>query len=426
MGERAGPVLLALLPKGSMSDRDLVEKGQLGKLNSLLGLVHERGNAFQRDRVPARVDSLAAFREEVGLTTKQELAEDREKHPPFGTNLTFPLEDYTRYCQTSGTSGVPLAWVDTKESWGAMLECWKRVHEAAGLTSPRERVFFAFSYGPFLGFWTAFEAATQLGFLAIPGGGMRSEARLQMMERFGVTALCCTPTYALRLGRMATEMKLSLPELKVLLVAGEPGGSLPEVRDRLRHLWGGRARVFDHHGLTETGPVSHEDPEKPGCLLVMEDAFVAEVYDCQGNREVGDGETGELVLTTLHRTACPLFRYRTGDLVRKRLSPQLALEGGILGRLDDMVLVRGVNVYPGAIERIVRRMKEIGEYRVTRRTRDDMVELTLEIECTGGRDVAEALQDALWDQFHLRIPVETVAVGTLPEHDFKAKRWVRA
>ncbi|MGY8689078.1 MAG: phenylacetate--CoA ligase family protein [Verrucomicrobiales bacterium] len=346
-------------------------------------------------------------------------------HPPFGSNLTFPLDHYTRYCQTSGTSGEPMPWVDTTESWQSMLDCWKRVHQAAGITSTDERVFFAFSFGPFLGFWTAYEAATQLGFLAIPGGGMRSEARLQMMQRFEVTAFCGTPTYAMRLGGLAKEMGLTFPKLKAILVAGEPGGSLPEVRARLEQLWGAHVRVCDHHGLTETGPVTHQDPDHPGRLLVMEDAFIGEILDPKTGQEVGEGETGELVLTTLNRTACPLFRYHTGDLVRKRFTPQLALEGGILGRIDDMVLVRGVNVYPSAIERVVRRFEAIQEYRVIQTTRDAMIELKLEIESKEGEEnIAKSLQNAMWDQFQLRIPVETVRPGILPEQEFKAKRWV--
>ncbi len=408
-----------------MTSRQSLEQHQLERLNALLELVTAEGNPFQRGRVPRQVASLEEFRTTVGFTEKQDLVDDREAHPPFGSNLTFPLDAYSRFCQTSGTTGRSLAWADTAESWQAMLDCWKRVHQAAGLTSPSERLFFAFSYGPFLGFWTAFEAAIQLGFLSIPGGGMRSEARLQMMQRFDVTALCCTPTYALRLGNLARSLGLAFPHLKALMVAGEPGGSLPEVRQRLTDLWGAQVRVFDHHGLTETGPVSHEDFDCPGRLLVMEEAFLAEVLDPETGREVDEGETGELILTTLHRTACPLFRYRTGDLVRKQLTPQLALDGGILGRIDDMVLVRGVNVYPGAVERIVRRIPEIEEYRVIQTTRDEMVELRLEVESEGNGELVSALEDALWDQFQLRIPVSSVAPGTLPEQEFKAKRWLK-
>ena len=156
----------------------------------------------------------------------------------------------------------------------------------------------------------------------------------------------------------------------------------------------------------------------------MENAFYAEVLDPDTDQEVADGQTGELVLTTLKRTACPLFRYRTGDLVRKLRTTQLILDGGILGRIDDMVLVRGVNVYPSAIERVVRRFDDIGEFRVIQTSKDNMVELKLEIESLSGTSLAKQLQEALWDQFQLRIPVEIVEPGTLPEQEFKAQRWL--
>ena len=408
--------------------RETIEHYQLQRIQVLLQLIHQEKNAFQIGRVPSAVESLQAFREQVPFTSKAELVADREQHPPFGSNLTFPLCRYTRYCQTSGTHGEPMPWLDTAESWDSMLQCWEQVHQAAGLTSREERLFFAFSFGPFLGFWTAFEAAVKLGFLAIPGGGMRSEARLHTMGRFDVTALCCTPTYAMRLGALAKELGLTFPKLKAILVAGEPGGSIPEVRAHLATLWGAQVRVFDHHGLTETGPVSHQHPKEDQKLVVMENAFFAEVIDPSTGMEVDDGEQGELVLTNLFRDACPLLRYRTGDLVRKRTAPGLTLEGGIIGRLDDMVLVRGVNVYPSAIEGLVRRFPEIREYQVVQTTRDAMTELRIEIEVEGEdlSDCATALQGLLWDQFQLRVTVGQVPEGSLPEHEFKAKRWVHA
>ncbi len=411
-----------------MSSREAIEQRQLEQINQLLQVIHQEKNAFQLERAPKSVDSLQAFRETVPFTSKAELVADREQYPPFGSNLTFPLERYTRYCQTSGTHGEPMPWLDTKESWDSMLQCWSQVHHAAGLINPDERLFFAFSFGPFLGFWTAFEAAVKLGFLAIPGGGMRSEARLHTMQRFEVTALCCTPTYAMRLGSLAQEGGLSFPKLKAILVAGEPGGSIPEVRARLASLWGSQVRVFDHHGLTETGPVSHQHPSEAQQLVVMEDTFFAEIIDPKTGAEVADGEQGELVLTTLKRHACPLLRYRTGDLVEKLYAPELILDGGIIGRLDDMVLVRGVNVYPSAIESVVRRFTEIREYQVVQSSRDAMVELRIEIEVEGDdpSDIATALQGLLWDQFQLRIAVCKVPSGTLPEHEFKAKRWVKS
>src|SRR5690606_19923658 len=169
-----------------------------------------------------------------------------------------------------------------------------------------------------------------------------SQARLQTLVAHGVDVLCCTPTYALRLGELfASHMtgETAAYRLKKIIVAGEPGGSLPEVRRRLGELWKGAA-IFDHHGMTEPGPVTHEHPGKPLALCVIEEAYFAEIIDRETQLEVAPGEKGELVLTTLTRTASPLLRYRTGDLVEKAYydpseggEPVLCLEGGILGRI---------------------------------------------------------------------------------------------
>ena len=212
-------------------------------------------------------------------------------------------------------------------------------------------------------------------------------------------------------------------------MAGEPGGSLPATRARLAEAWPG-AEVFDHHGMTEVGPVTYEVPGRPGTLAVMTRSFFAEVVDPATGAPVGEGETGELVLTTLRRSASPLIRYRTGDLVRATLSPAsdlrpptLWLTGGILGRVDDMVVVRGVNIYPSAVEQIVRGLDGIGEYRVTLDTRGAMAELAVEAETTPM--IADELARRLHQALALRVPVGAVADGSLPRSELKARRWIR-
>src|SRR5690606_4089256 len=135
------------------------------------------------------------------LTTKAELVADQEACPPWGTALTEPIERYTRYCQTSSTTGRPMRWLDTNESWQWLLECWRPVYRASGVEAS-DRIFFPRSFGPFVGFWTACEAACQIGAHAIPGGGMSSEVRLGLVEAPAPTVGCCTPIYALRLAEV--------------------------------------------------------------------------------------------------------------------------------------------------------------------------------------------------------------------------------
>jgi len=416
---------------------------QLTKLQSLVTKIRDgRPDAFYAERINATPigfpESVEEFQTTIGFTTKADLLADHESHPPFGSNLTQPLSAYTRFCQTSGTSsGQPMVVLDTPESWAGMLDSWRQVYRGAGLEPGRDRIFFAFSFGPFLGFWTAFEAASS-DYLSIPGGGLGSLARLSNMARLGATVLCCTPTYAIRLGEaIGSDSTVSIDALSVhtIIVAGEPGGSLPSVRRAISELWG--ARVYDHHGMSEVGPVSYEHPSKPENLSVIESAYLAEVVDPETGSPVSAGEIGELVLTTLDRCDCPMLRYRTGDLVKANRDPDdglLVLEGGILGRADDMAIVRGVNIYPSAIEEVIRSAdgaNSVAEFRIVERKVDAMTELEVEIEPVkdlGEQAVqtlcAELAQD-LAERFSLRIMVKPVACGALPRYEFKSVRWVR-
>ena len=382
---------------------------------------------------PRKIRDLRQFASDVPFTTKKELAEDQRSAPPYGTNLTYPLTRYTRCHQTSGTSGLPLRWLDTPESWQAMMANWEQVLRIGGLR-PGNRVFFAFSFGPFLGFWLAFEAGLRMGCLCLPGGGMSSTARLRQILDHGTEFLCATPTYAIHLAETAEREKidLSASPIRRIVVAGEPGGSIPATRARIEQLWPG-ATVFDHHGMTEVGPVSFECAERPGVLHIMEHAFIAEIIDPATGQHVESGTMGELVLTTLSRTGSPVVRYRTGDLVRsshetvcKCGRSELALEGGILGRSDDMVVVRGVNVYPSAVEEIIQQCGGIAEYRVRVTNEKALMELQIEVEpepTSNHAALAEQLERKFQDLLSLR--VSTKVVSSLPRFEMKAARWIR-
>jgi phenylacetate-CoA ligase len=421
---------------GGFPNRQAIAAHQLGQLRQLIGAMP--ANAFYQKKfagLDPAVASLEDFSRRFPFTTKEELAGDQRARPPYGGNLTYPLEKYTRFHQTSGTSSAPLRWLDTPESWGWMLENWKEVYGAAGVGAG-DRVYFAFSFGPFIGFWLAFEAAQQLQCLCLPGGSLGSAGRLRAICENKATVLCCTPGYAARLAEVAAEEKINLHDsaIRRIIVAGEAGGSILATRQRLEQLWPG-ARVFDHHGMTETGPVSHQCPARPGLLHILESAILAEVIDPNG-AAAAEGQAGELVLTTLGRTGSPVLRYRTGDLVRAvHFDRQpcacgrhdLGLQGGILGRTDEMVIVRGVNIYPTAVEEIVRGFAEVAEYEVRVDKSASLAELVLRIEPRAGCGDAAALlqrvQGALQAAFHLRVPVALAPAGSLPRFEMKAKRW---
>ncbi|MCS7045977.1 MAG: AMP-binding protein [Gemmataceae bacterium] len=365
------------------------------------------------------------------FTTKEELLDDQRRHPPYGTLLTYPRERYTRVHQTSGTRDAPLRWLDTPASWNALLDCWRELFAMAGVT-PTDRLAFAFSFGPFLGFWTAFEAAQRLGCFCLATGGMSTAARLRLILDHQATVLLCTPTYALHLAQVAAEQGLDLRRgcVTKIIVAGEPGGSIPATRARIEQAW--RARVHDHHGMTEVGPMTMECTEAPGGLHVLESAYVVEVIDPATLQPAAAGQVGELVVTNLHRWGSPLIRYRTGDLVR--IDPQpcpcgrsyFRLAGGILGRTDDLLTIRGHKVYPGALENLVRRFSDIAEYRVTVDATATLAELRIEIEptptCGSASVLGEKVAAAIRDELLLRADVEVVSPGTLPRFEMKARR----
>ena len=424
-------------PDRECRPRAALEALQAERLTALLRTLRGRNAFYDRKFSGAGVDiGRLTFPEDLAalpFTTKAELVADQETSPPWGTALTEPLGRYTRYNQTSSTTGQPLRWIDTPETWQWMLECWKAVYRAAGVTA-RDRVFFPFSFGPFLGFWTGFDAATQIGAHAIPAGGMTSGQRLALIAALAPTVMCCTPTYALRLldvAREAGSEALSDSPVRVIIVAGEPGGSIPATRARIERGWG--ARVIDHHGLTEVGPISVECLQAPGFLHVNEREFIAEVVDPDTAVPVADGARGELVVTNLGRTASPVIRYRTRDLVvrtRKRCAcgrTLARLAGGVAARADDMVNVRGVNVYPAAVESVLRAVDPVVEYRCTLQAAGSLRGIAVEVEIEDGVDAAAVTALAasrLREALGLTVPVTRVEAGALPRFEMKARRFI--
>jgi phenylacetate-CoA ligase len=364
------------------------------------------------------------------FTTKDELVSSQQQHPPYGEVLTYPVERYTRLHQTSGTSGKPLRWLDTPESWGILLDTWAALFQMAGVT-PRDRLFFPFSFGPFLGFWTAFEAGARLGCLCLAGGGMSSGARLHFLLDNAATVVLCTPTYALHLAEVARGDGIDLPSsaVRLVIVAGEAGGNVPSTRQRIEEGWG--ARVIDHNGMTETGPLGIESFDEPGGLYLLETVCLPEILQPGGNQPVSPGTEGELVVTTFRRTASPLIRYRTGDLVQAGPAgrwPFLYLAGGIRGRADDMVSIRGNNLHPAALQAVLHNFDDVAEYRVVIDQSATLAALVIEVEAREGVDaalVAARVDRAIRDELLFRAEVRVVPPGSLPRHELKARRWVR-
>jgi phenylacetate-CoA ligase len=419
-------------PAGAHAD-DLDDKTWNVAVNGEMVLSGERGRALPAATASPGADHRGRLSDDLArlpFTKKGELMDDQAANGPFGTNLTYPIEAYVRMHQTSGTTGVPLKVLDTTESWDWWGRCWGHVLAGAGVTAS-DRLFMAFAFGPFIGFWAAVEGARKIGAVMIPGGGRDSQQRLELMRDVGATVLCCTPTYALRLAEVATELGFDLTNIpmKATVHAGEPGASIPSTKQRIEDSW--TAKCFDHAGASEVGAHSFECQHQPGGTHLIESEYIAEVINPQTGAVVAPGERGELVLTNLGRWGFPVIRYRTGDLVKTNHDrcdcgrTFMRFEGGILGRADDMITVRGVNVFPAGVENIIRKFVEVDEFRITVNKVKQMDEMDIEVELCEGADpeVVHQLAVKLDSMLSFRPRVHHVARNTLPRFEMKAKRF---
>ena len=415
--------------------RKALEALQIEKLCSMLEQIYGR-NRFYTDKLdaagihPDSIQTLDDLRR-LPLTEKSELVQAQSDALPFGSNTTFEESAYSRFHQTSGTTGTPLRVLDTPESWDWWGRCWGHVLAGAGLTE-NDRMFVPFSFGPFIGFWAAVEGAQKINALMIPGGGRDSLQRLHLMKELGATVMCCTPTYALRLAEVAQESGFDLSEipLRTLIHAGEPGANVPATKARIESVW--NAKCYDHAGASEIGAHSFECELQPNGTHVTESEFIVEVLNPETLEPVPAGEQGELIITNLGRIGYPVIRYRSGDLVV--LNQQKCtcgrsfarFEGGVIGRADDMVVVRGVNIFPSAVENLVRQCESVEEFRITVTTDREMGNLAIELELsknTNPESARKTVDQTIQNGLSLRPEITLVPSGSLPRFEMKAKRF---
>ncbi|HTC61249.1 MAG TPA: AMP-binding protein [Candidatus Saccharimonadales bacterium] len=417
--------------------REQLQALQLKKLRALLTYLNGRNRFYSKKWKeagfdPACIRSISDLRK-LPFTCRSELECAQLEALPFGSNATFPESNYSRVHQTSGTTGAALRVVDTSESWDWWGSCWATVLTAAGVTAA-DRLFLPFSFGAFIGFWATVEGARQIGAMMIPGGGWDSLQRLTIMRDLGATVLCCTPTYALRMVEVARKENFDLRSIPIraLVHAGEPGANVPHTKARIEAAWG--AKCFDHAGASEVGAHSFECEVQPGGIHVLESEFIAEVLNSETGEEAKPGEIGELVITNLGRPGFPVIRYRTGDLVRLNLSPCecgrtfARFDGGLLGRKDDMVTVCGVNIYPTAIENVIRQFSAVDEFHihVTKIRELHQLEVRVELQSeVGAETVRGQIEQALYQAISLRPKVTLAPPGALARFEMKSRRFER-
>ena len=425
------------IQKVEATTRDELALIQFQKLETMLKKVYT-SNPFYQNKFnhlginPSEIKSIDDLHK-LPFTIKREFEEDQEQHPPFGTNLTEPLKNYTQYHQTSGTTGKPLKFLDTKESWAwrGRVACY--ILKAAGVKKS-DRILFPFNFGPYTAFWTMYEGASQLGALIIPTGGWNSLQRLESIIENKATVILTTPTYALALSETANQHHIDIANSTVrrILLSGEPGALVPAIREKIENLW--NAKCYDYMGMTEVGQWGFQCSGESVGVHIIESEFIAEMIDPRTDKPVNEGEEGELVLTNLGRSCMPAIRYRAGDLVKVKKGHCPCgrtfhfLEGGILGRKDEMVIIRGVNVFPSAVKKIIESHIPPGnEYQIVVYKRQSIDELAIKLELgeESKKEVTQRnIQDEIKTTLNLRVEVEVVPKGVLPKFDFKAKRFI--
>src|SRR5579859_2191108 len=431
-------------PKNETLPREDLNRLQLYKLQRLAELAYTK-SPFHRARLDA-----AGFRPEQLRTlddlrrlpymTREEWMASISETPHFGNLPTTDAAHAIRYHLTSGTSGrTPIRVLDSMKDWEWIAEMWCYGFWGFGVR-PEDIVYFAFGYGAFIGFWGAHYACEKIGALVIPGGAQTTEQRVKQIVEMGVTTVCSTPTYALRMWQQATEMGIDLArdsKVNKVLLSGEPAGSIPAVKRQLEDAWG--AKCGDTAGMTELGTIMiFECANQPGGTHIIEDHYIEEVINPATGDPVGYGELGERVVTSFGRGFIPVLRYRTKDMVLK--VPHTACDcgrtgdiydGGIRGRWDDMKLIRGTNVYPRAVEAIVREHDGVDEFQIYLWRKEDIRdEITIKVEMKPGRESEwPQLRDELTHELsiaheNLRFNVERMEAGSLPRFELKAKRLV--
>lgn len=431
-------------PKTELMSRDELSELQLRKLKSIVTWAYLE-SPFYRDKYtaigfePGDLTSLDDLTK-LPLVTKRELLESQQRYPLFGDFTAAPQEMALRYHSTSGTTGqTPLRILDSRKDWEWVSDAWCYGMYGFGLRA-HDIVHVSFGYGTFIGLWGAHCASERIGCLTIPSGGGTSETRVRQIVELGATGLIATPTYTIRLAQVAREMGIDLAtesKVEMIFMAGEPGGNIPNTKNFIQESWG--ARAGDFPGLSESGgSTAYECSVQPGGVHLLEDHYVDEVIDPQTGKGLGYGERGELVITSFGRGIMPMIRYRTGDLVERAESSTCTcgrtfdlLKGGILGRADDMKIVRGVNVYPSSVENLVRGFEEVEEFQVVITEEENLPQICVRVEPSEEldearesklvRELGQVLRDG---HSGLRFDIEVVGVGELPRFELKSRRMV--
>jgi phenylacetate-CoA ligase len=410
----------------------------VGKLKAQLNYCYEKSE-FYRERWdaagvnPGKISSLDDLRR-IPVLRKQELRIEQAEHPPFGRYLCVPRNDVLRVHGTSGTTGRPTAFGVSRDDWHRIAAAHARIMWAAGIR-PSDTIFLGSFFGLYWGGWGALIGGERLGATCFPfGAGVpgQTQQAVEWLAQMRPTAFYGTPSYALRIAEVAREAGYDPVDfgIRVLFFSGEPGAGIPATKRLIERTFGGAC--IDMGSMAEMSPwmTNAECDERTGMHL-WDDIVYTELLDPLTEEPVGPGEVGVPVYTHLERESQPMIRLWSGDLSRYTTEPCACgrtyrrLPDGLFGRADDMLVIRGENVYPAAIEEAIRGAGCDGEFRVEVVREHVMDELTVRAEAVPGypeSDLQQALLTQIKKKLGLRAAVEIVPAGSLERTEFKARR----
>lgn len=419
-----------------------LEQYQLEKLREQLAHVHERSPFYRRKLEaagirPGDIRSMDDVRR-IPFTDKEELRISQAANPPWGDFGCIAPKQAVRVFQTSGTTGRAVRIMISRRDWhDTFYEQFMHYRCGFGLTE-EDVLFVPFNYGLYIAWWGFQTAMEKAGLMIIPGGGLSSKDRLRAMLDWDATAICGTPSYLLYLAETARKNGIDLPVSLIgkVVTAGEPGAAILSTKKAMESQWG--ASVYDDLGSTEGGNFGHECVLQQGTHII-ETMFIAEVLDPETLEPLEDGKNGELVLTNLCCESMPLIRYRTRDLVRFNRTPcecrrtGLRLDGGVLGRSDDMFHFAGVNIFPTQIQNLLHEIDEFSqEYQLVVPKMGSGGHLRIRVEPAHERipdaqlkKAREFLIEAVKYRITVTPEVEVCEMGSLPRVEGKAKRLIR-
>jgi phenylacetate-CoA ligase len=420
---------------------DEIRARRFESLRTQLTRVYERSRHYRRqwDELGWHPSDLRGSADLAALPTtgKADYQRSIDETPPYGDFLAVPRGEVARLHFSSGTTGAPTPVAWTTADLDRWADLYARAAHSQGVR-PGDVYQCLFGFAWFVGGLGGTLGYTRLGATVIPGGSGDTERQIETIFRYGTTAVGGTPSFLLHLAERARQLGTPLVDSGVrhVMVGGEPGGAVAATRALIEREWG--ARCYDGYGCLEFQPVAWECAEQAGGHLA-EDFVYAEVLDPATKAPVPDGQPGVLVLTHLDKQACPLVRWWTGDIVvldRDRCAcgrTHARLAGGVRGRADDMLVVRGVNVFPSAVENVVRRtVGDLAEFRVVidpalaDPATGYPTALRLQVEAAADGELPGRLAAALRSELQVRAVVEIVPPGQLPRTIHKARRVVRA